>query len=77
MDKQVLVYDGRSSLNDLPQGDLDDADEQLQWREDLEDFQNGHLRVENATDGAVAENATEAEAGPQLRHPLAGRVAFY
>jgi hypothetical protein len=77
MDKQVLVYDGNSILSDLPQGDLDDRDEQIQWREDLEDFLSGKARGPNTTGNVTAENATEAELGPRLPHPLGGRVAFY
>jgi hypothetical protein len=74
MDKQVLVYDGRSPLNDLPQGDLDDLDEQALWREDLTNFRLGR---ENNASGDAVENASHAQSGPQLPHPLGGRVAFY
>ena len=50
---QVLVYDGRSLLNDLPQGDLDDLDEKEQWRKDLNDY--AHRK--NTTGNEAAKNS--------------------
>ncbi|CAK0818930.1 unnamed protein product [Prorocentrum cordatum] len=41
MDQKVLIYDGRSPLDDIPGGDPDDAEEQLLWRGDLEELRTG------------------------------------
>jgi len=84
MDRHVLVYDGHSEENDLPQGDVDDSEEQAKWRQDLEEFRTGRPNATrpNATgsanhSGEDAGNATQdANQMPYVPHPLQGRLAY-
>lgn len=71
MDQQVLVYDGQSTLNDIPQGDRDDAGERLEWRMDLKEFITGQPR-QNLSDVNRSDSSDEYP----LPHPLANRGIF-
>lgn len=82
MDRQVLVYDAHNPLNDLPQGDPDDFEEQMQWANDLEEFKTGE-RNSTASEGTSNHSAggagNSSESGKQMPynpHPLGGRMAF-
>jgi WD40 repeat protein len=74
MDKQVLVYDGQSALSDLPQGDVDEPDEQVQWREDLDEFRTGRPSEGNTT---ASGDGNTSNVSAWMPHPLGGRTAFF
>lgn len=87
MDRKVLLYDALSTFDDLPQGDLDDIDEQAQWRDDLAEYRMGrsprssaNLNGSNASNLSqnITTNVTDGtEPGLWLPHPVAGRAAFF
>jgi len=64
MDRRVLVYDGTSTLDDLPRGDLDDDEERERWLRDLADMKNNITMQQN-----TSENQSTQFQPP---HPLMG-----
>lgn len=79
MDRKVLVYDAHSVENDLPQGDVDDVEEQTRWREDLEEFRTGSANATGSSNhsGEEAGNSTlDGNEKPYVPHPLQGRLAY-
>lgn len=80
MDRKVLVYEAQSELDDVPQGDADDAEERSLWRKDLADL-SGNWSAASTTN--TSQNATAAlsddpaaAAAAAAPHPLVGRRAF-
>lgn len=76
MDRKVLLWDAQSTADDMPAGDLDDAEERRKWLQDLADFRRGKLD-KNTTDEDRNKTEQASDPGFFLRHPLAGRMAYF
>ncbi|CAE7377285.1 unnamed protein product [Symbiodinium natans] len=85
MDRQVLLYDAAEPADDLPQGDLDDEEERLQWLQDVQDFREERKSLNASEIALLAQKLAhlqnrsrndQGERGSRTPHPASGVVAF-
>jgi len=81
MDGKVLLYEA-TGIDDMPRGDLDDAEELAKWAEDLATYQNerrgGATKPNNSSNVTNNEDNGSAVSNTLPPHPLANRrIAFY